>query len=74
MNRIQEDLESGSGRDPSSSTSRDRSGQDEALRGQMDSLHAEIARLQHTMRVQQEAMHNGMSGPPEYRSTYDVGE
>lgn len=74
MNRIQEDLESASGRDPSSSRSRDRSGQDEARRGQMDSLQAEIARLQHTMQVQQEAMHNGMSEPPEYRSNYDVGE
>lgn len=48
---------------------------DEDLRGRMDLIQVEIARLHHTMRIQQVAMLNETAEePPAYQSSYDISE
>lgn len=48
---------------------------DEDLRGRMDLIQVEIARLHHTMRIQQVVMLNETAEePPAYQSAYDISE
>jgi hypothetical protein len=48
---------------------------DEDLRGRMDLIQVEIARLHHTMRMQQVAMLSETAEePPAYQSAYDISE